>query len=128
MTNRPNGYALLISVLVFGIMLITIATATAFSIARVQIREAGWESGLRAQALAEGCAEYGLLQLRLNGAYTGNENVTIDGSPCTIRPILLGVTTTLETEATVDNRHYRLRVQIDPATTTVVSWRRVVTF
>ena len=126
--NNQRGYALVISVLVLGTMLLSIAAATAFSLSRTQLREQGWESGMRAQSLAEGCAEYAILQLRLDGTYAGNEEIEIQGEPCTVRPILLGASTTIETEATVDNRVYRLRVEVEPTDIVIESWKRVITF
>jgi hypothetical protein len=127
MTNK-SGFALIVTVLIFGSMMLALSAATVFSLSRLQSRERGWESGLKAQSLAEACAEYALLQLRLNDSYTGNENVTIDGSACTIRTITTsGTEKTIQTEATVDSRHYRLQIKTDDDIN-VTSWQRVTSF
>lgn len=126
--NNRSGFALVISVVIFGMVILTIAAATAFSLANAQAREVGWQDGLRTQSLAEGCAEYALFKLRDNPSYTGNENVTINGSTCTVRPLISGTPTTIQTEATVDNRHWRVEVKVTTSTFTINSWKRVSSF
>lgn len=130
MTNR-GGYILVVTVLVLSSVLLILATASAFTLVGVQQRDTERRLGVGAQSLAEGCMETALLERRLDSGYAGNETVTIDNQTCTIRPFITGVNPplTIQTEATKNNRTYRVQVKIsDTATMTVQSWERIATW
>ncbi len=130
MTNR-GGYMLVVTVLVLSSVMLLLATASAFSLVGVQQRDAERRFSVAAQSLAEGCMETALLKRRLDTGYAGNETISIDGQTCTIRPFLAGSNPplTIQTEASKQNRTYRLEVEIaDTATMEVASWTRVTAF
>ncbi len=137
MTNRPRrappadrrGFALIVSVLALSSVLITVAAAAAFELADAEQRGTVLEHALQAQGLAEGCAEYALMQLRLDPSYAGGETQAINGSPCTVEPIVVGSPNILETEAVADGSVYRLKITIDDLSTMKIdSWQRVADF
>lgn len=130
MTNR-HGYVLVVTVLVLSSVILMLATATAFTLAGVEQRDAERRLGVGAQSLAEGCMETALLKRRLDSGYAGNETVTIDGQNCTIRMFITGSNPplTIQTEATKNGRTYRVQVKIsDTRTMAVQSWERVAVF
>lgn len=128
-TRSRRGFALLVSVLVFSTILLTVAAAAAFGLAGIEQRGLELQNLLRAQSLAEGCADAAIMSLRLDNAYAGNQTLTIGGAPCTVQPIVVGSPTLLETQATVNTSVYRLKIQIsDIPTMKITSWQRVSGF
>lgn len=130
MTNQ-RGYILVVTVLVLSSVILMVATATAFTLAGVEQRDAERRLGFGAQSLAEGCMETALLKRRLDPSYAGNETVTIDGQTCTIRAFITAASPplTIQTEATKNSRTYRVQVKISNTSTMAVqSWERVSAF
>jgi len=81
--NR-NGYIALISILIISALSVLIATsATLISIGEADMslqENQAWESFY----LATACAEEGLMKLKNNLNYEGNETLTFDNGSCTI--------------------------------------------
>lgn len=89
------------------------------------------EQGLDAESAAEACADRALLALALDAAYAGSETIAVGSASCTIRPIVvIGVTTVIETEATVDGQTYRLQVDLSAIgpPPVISGWERVGSF
>lgn len=128
MTNPRNGFILIISVLVLSAVIAVIAAAAAFGLAGSQLRGVELDASSDAKALAEGCAEAALFARRNDDTYAGNETIAIGTGSCTIRPILVGPSLVIETQATANTRVYRLRVEVDVATFTISNWQRVASF
>ena len=127
--NNPRGFTLVISVLVLSTIMLMIAIAAARGLTGELAGGFAVEQEIRAQSLAEGCAESALNALREDHGYAGNETLTIGTGTCTIRPILFGATTTVETAAIVNNHPYRLRIVISNLSPfTISSWERVSVF
>ena len=126
MNNR--GYALVVSVLIFSTVLMLIGASATLNLIRSREQDTGAEAWTTAEWLAEGCAETALQALREDASYAGNETVTVGSQTCTIRPLNAGVPTTIETEATVNSRPYRIRILVDPSTFDITSWEHVVSF
>ena len=126
--NRP-GFILVVSVLVLSSILLVIGIAAAFGIAGIQQRSLGIETNFTARSLSEACVETALMKLRADDAYTGNENIPIGSSSCTIRPIQAGPPTIIQTEATSNGFVYRLQVELaSTSDLSITKWQRVVSF
>lgn len=130
--HEAQGYVLLITILMIGaiasailsslLMLGTTANQVSFTVQQAN----------QALAQAQGCAEYGLLKLRVNPLYAGNEVVTMGAGTCEVLPIggIGNNNRLLCTEGQVGDVVRRLEVvvnQILPQTT-VFSWQEVSVF
>jgi hypothetical protein len=126
---NKSGFSTTAAIFVIATIMSSVLLASSSRLIAARGATVSLEDNLAAQYLAEGCAEVALLKLGLNPLYAGNETVTIGSESCTIRPVLLGVPTTIETEATKNSRTYRLRIELLLPTPLVVnSWRRVAEF
>lgn len=83
-----------------------------------------------ADQAANACAEVAIDRLGRDGAYAGNEVLSIDtGISCTIRPILFSTTWTIETTATVDGRTTNYRIILNGKNPVdISSWQKVASF
>jgi len=80
-------------------------------------------------ALANACADHALLELVVDLNYTGSTTVDIASSTCTIFAIeTSGSQKTIKTQATEDNRISNLKVVLNTADFTIVSWDEVISF
>jgi len=128
-TNKKKGFTLIISVMIVSVILALIAVASVQHIVLFRKSGTAYEDEFRAKMLAEGCVEQGLLKFKQDAAYRGNETLTLNGDPCTIRPILGSGPFTLETEATVNARASRFQIKIaDTETYQITQWKPVSSF
>jgi len=126
--RKQDGYVLLVSAMIIGLMLIGLAVAATRTLISERASTTVIEREDDARSLAEGCAEHALLKLRNNVNYTGNETVTINGQTCTVKP-LLTTPYRLQTEATVNGQPYRLQVTLSSLSPlTISAWQRVTAF
>lgn len=128
MNERP-GFTLVVSVMLIAAVLLGLAVTAARTLHGSLSSGTSIEGWDDAKALAEGCAETALWRLNENQTYTGNETITIEGAPCTIRPVTGSSPWIVETEAAANGRTYRLRVTVTSLSpVTVSSWDRVTSF
>ncbi len=129
--NNQRGFTLILSTIIISTVFLLIGITTANQLFGQIENTLGGEDFFQAKILAEGCADAALIELSYDSAYNGNEMRTINGASCTIRPVTTsGPTATIETEAEVNDRIYRLRVEVSNTNPpiTVSSWQRVTTF
>ncbi len=127
--NTNGGFAIISSVMILSIILLLISSATAISVQGYLQQDQEIEQWMIAQRLSEGCMEMVLQQLREDSTYNGNETLTIGTESCTIRPLIGGGTTTIQTEATISGHLYRLEVELDNTTDmNILSWKHVGAF
>lgn len=127
-TNK-KGFTLVVSVMIVSVILALIAVASVQHILFLRKGGTAYEDEFNARILAEGCAEQALLKFRQNQAYRGDEILTLNGNPCTIRPILGNGPFTLETEATMNTRVSRYQIKIaDTKTFQITQWKPVSGF
>lgn len=127
-TNK-KGFTLVVSVMIVSVILALIAVASVQHILFLRKGGTAYEDEFNARMLAEGCAEQALLKFRQNQAYRGDEILTLNGNPCTIRPILGNGPFTLETEATMNTRVSRYQIKIaDTETFQITQWKPVSDF
>ncbi|MFC1802139.1 hypothetical protein ACFLY7_01735 [Patescibacteria group bacterium] len=79
-----SGFVGLISVLVVGALILTIAIGSSLRSIGETNMAFGEQEGNRALAMAEMCAEYGLMRLESLFNYSGNESLNVDGETCYI--------------------------------------------
>ncbi|OGL67239.1 hypothetical protein A2856_04265 [Candidatus Uhrbacteria bacterium RIFCSPHIGHO2_01_FULL_63_20] len=127
---NDRGFTLVVSVMIISAVLLGLAVAAARTLHGTLSSGTSIERWDDAKALAEGCAEQAIWRLTEDQNYAGNETIAINGSPCTIRPVTGNPTPKIvETEATVGNRTYRLRVTVSSLSPpTVSAWDRVTSF
>lgn len=127
-TNK-KGFTLVVSVMIVSVILALIAVASVQHILFLRKGGTAYEDEFNARMLAEGCAEQALLKFRQNQAYRGDEILTLNGNPCTIRPILGNGPFTFETEATINTRVSRYQIKIaDTETFQITQWKPVSGF
>jgi hypothetical protein len=125
-----SGYIALVSVLIMSALMLLIGIGTTMRGIDTTTMSGGEELSLRAELLADSCAEEALLRLRANLAYAGNEIIIVSGgSTCTILPLSGTGNTdrTITTRATESNytRFVRVEVaQVNPSLV-ITSWTTV---
>jgi len=68
-------------------------------------------AALQARASAYSCASIGVLRLKKNSGYTGNENITVDKVSCSIGAVTVnGSARTIYAQATVNGFTSRIKV------------------
>lgn len=86
--TQESGYIALISVLVFSALILLIGVGSTLRGIDAANGASGEESALRAELLADACAEEALMKLKANLDYGGNETIIVDGgATCTILPL-----------------------------------------
>lgn len=127
--TNEKGFTLVVSVMIVSVILALIAVASVQHILFLRKGGTAYEDEFNARMLAEGCAEQALLKFRQDQTYRGDEILTLNGSPCTIRPILGNGPFTLETEATMNTRVSRYQIKIsDTKTFQITQWKPVSSF
>lgn len=127
--RTTRGYALLLVVLVVGAASVTIAT-TLLLLGADALRTASIkELSAKARALAHGCAEEGLEQIRESSNFSGYGTLTIEGNACGYDVVNLGgQNRRVNASSTVGSVVRKVRVEvggINP-TISVSSWQEVV--
>ena len=130
--RQESGYILLISILVIGAICSAILSSLMLlGINSSQLSHSIEESN-KALALAQGCADYALLQLRTSPNYAGNEVLTYSNGTCELLAVGGSGNTNrlLCTEGQVGETIRRLEIvvnQILPQTK-IYSWQEVANF
>ncbi len=127
-----TGYIMLITVLFVGIIASAILTSllllgTSANQVSLSVVEAN-----HSLAIAQGCAEYGLLKLRQSPSYAGNEFLTIGNHQCEILPVggIGNNNRVLCTEGKIGDSVRRLEIVINQILpqTKIYSWQEVSVF
>ncbi len=129
MSNKINnqcGYTLIISVVVISTILLMIATVSARRVQDAFFASIDLSQSIRAQALAEGCAEVVLLKFARNSTYIGDEIINIGNDTCSILPVSNNI---IRIQAVSQLRYYNLRIEISSEhPPTIINWQRVASF
>ncbi len=131
-TGARSGYVLLLSILFIGVICATIfSSMLLLGINALQVTHSLEQSG-QALSLAQGCADYALLQLRTTQDYLGNEVMTYDTGTCEVLAIGgTGNTNRLlctEGQAGDSVRRLEIVVQQILPQTTIGTWQEVANF
>ncbi|MEA3357728.1 MAG: hypothetical protein U9Q67_04830 [Patescibacteria group bacterium] len=137
MTQNPNlnknrGYATLTSVIVVGAIGLAIAVSMLALSINSHRASHTVEKSTQAKALANGCAEYTINQLKISTDYSGNETLNFTTGSCEILPVQGsgGSNRTIQTTGNVDDVVRKIQVvvlQVNP-TTEISSWKEVGDF
>jgi hypothetical protein len=131
-TKYKNGYLTLVSVLVLST--ITLSLSLSMLILGLASSRSSFsaEESLMALALANGCAEEGLQQIRDDTAFTGTNTFNLsNGRSCTYDVSTGGgQNRTIDASGTVDTVIRRVKVTIDAINPqiSVVSWQEIANF
>lgn len=113
--QKRKGFAVITSV----ILICAIALISAVSLVSQYFLEARETtiraSAVQARASAYSCASIGVLRLKRNNSYTGNENISVDKVICSISAVTSinsGNGRTLYAQAVVDGETSRVKVDI----------------
>lgn len=113
--RTESGYIALISVLVAGALMLLVGIGSSLRGIDTLNAVSGEESSLRAQFLADACAEEALMRLKGDLAYGGNETIIVGGGEtCRILPLsgTGNVDRVITTEGVVNNYVRNVRVDI----------------
>ncbi|PJA45347.1 hypothetical protein CO174_03780 [Candidatus Uhrbacteria bacterium CG_4_9_14_3_um_filter_50_9] len=125
-TNPQGGYAVIVSVVVIATVLLMLATMSARRVQDASFISLDLGSVTQARALAEGCVQAALLRRSIDSQYVGDEAISVNGSTCTIRPI---VGLVIEVEAVAQESVYRLRTTLTSDEPPLIdTWERVDEF
>ncbi len=114
MLGVKDGFVFLLGVLAVG----TIAAAAAASLlllgGAAQQTALSMEESAQAMEYAQSCIEHGLMELRTDQAYAGDEKLSWDRGTCTLKPIkeLQEGNLTLCAEGRVNHAVRRVRVEV----------------
>jgi hypothetical protein len=125
--NRcKNGYIAITSAVIISILIMGFVFAVSFSgfFNRFNVLDSSLKE--TANNLAEACADAALLKLAENSAYSGNENISIDGYQCNIFQIETAANQKIiKTKAVVGSAVANFKVTVDAASLVVVSWEEL---
>lgn len=124
-----NGYIALTSAVI--IVMIIISIISALSLASYFSRSNVLTSEFKdvSLSLAEGCAEKALLKYSQDASYIGNENILIGTRQCAILPIeTSGSNKIIKTKATVESVTSNIKVTVNSADLTLISWEELPNF
>lgn len=125
------GYIALISMLIIGALVLVISVGVSLRSLGEADMSSGKEKAHRALALADLCAEVGLMKIVSVLNYAGSESIIVDGKSCDILPVEgSGNSKTLKTKSAVSGYTRKLKVsisQISP-TVTISDWEEVADF
>lgn len=129
---KRDGYVLLLSVLIIGAVSAVVLPSLLFLGINAGQVSVTIEQSAQALAAAQGCAEYGLLRLRENMTYQGDETKALDDAECTLLPIdgIGNEDRHLCSEGRSEDTVRRLEIivrQVSPQMT-VDSWQEVASF
>jgi len=125
MTSQ-QGYIALVSAIVISALLMTFTFALSFSgfFARFNILNSEYKE--RSIGLAEACADIALLKLSENSAYTGGENVAVDGDSCHIYTVAtVGANFEIYTDANFNSAETNIKVVAAVSDLDIVSWGEI---
>ncbi|OGY58983.1 MAG: hypothetical protein A3E61_02230 [Candidatus Colwellbacteria bacterium RIFCSPHIGHO2_12_FULL_43_12] len=128
-SRSRGGYIALTSAVI--IVMIIISIISALSLASYFSRSNILTSEFKdlSLGLAEGCAEKALLKYSQDSSYIGNENILIGGRQCSILPIeTSGSNKIIKTEATVESVTSNIKVTVNSADLTLISWEELASF
>lgn len=130
--STKNGYILLITVLIVGAIASAILSSVLLlGISLNQVSLSVLQAN-QALALAQGCAEHGLLRLHESPAYAGNEFIAIGTNQCEILSVggIGNNDRVLCAEGTMGDSVRRLEIVVNQVLpqTTIYSWQEVSVF
>lgn len=130
--KHKNGYILLSSVLVLSAVFMLLALGVSRGSLYTSEGVLLIRYGAAAQHAAKACAEYALMELTRDLAYSGNETRMVGESDCEILPVSIDEdgSTTLRTQSTVSGHTQRVIVEVSAVVpdVTITSYRAVDDF
>ena len=131
---KNRGFTALITALIISVLLIAVIVTTSGAAFLTRFSILGPEFKAESQSLAEACVEYALLNIFQDPTYvTTNETVTIaTGSACRLVNVSLNTPQTgqtrIDAQGTSNDTYTNLRVTVNSATQSIVSWVEVPNF
>ena len=134
-THKNEGFIALITALILSVILITVAASLSQSgfFLRSGIADAEYKE--RSSATAEACVNVVFLRLAANPfsyPYAMNESLNVGSDQCVIRQVLLDTPligqTTIETRAVFQEAATNLRIVVNKADVSLVSWDEIPHF
>jgi hypothetical protein len=133
MKKQPKGFIALMSVIIIMAILMLIVASTSLTgfFSRFNILDS--ELKERSSAIASACVDEALLQLANDSSWGGNATTTLPGGEqCYVGLVQNNVPAagqkTLKTRAFYSNFYTNLKVTIDSASLSVLSWQELPNF
>ena len=130
--KHEQGFIALITAIVLSaiLMVVTVVLNQSGFFARSALLDSEYKE--RSVALAQACADTALLKLAANPAYAGSETVPVESDTCLIRPTQINMPIvgqdTVETSAVFQEASTNLRVVVNAADMSIISWDEVPSF
>ena len=134
MKNRgQKGFTLLMSMLIVGFVALTVAVTLLIGSVDYGKTSSHYYDTLRAQALAQSCAEIALQKLRDNQNYAGNETLSFGAQGSCDVLLVQGVGETnriIQTRGSMDGKVSKIEVVVADLSPSVLvsSWQEVADF
>ena len=126
---NDSGYIAIVSVVILSLLVITALLITSVSSFKSRLNSLDTESKERGIAIAESCGKIAILKIARNSNYLGNETISVGSSTCTILPIEnFGVQKIVRSKAVLNRTVTNLKMVVDAATLSIVSWDEVPNF
>ena len=130
--NNRQGFIALITAMILSaiLMVVTVALNQSSFFARSALLDSEYKE--KSTALVESCLNTAILKLAVNPAYAGGETIPVQTDSCVIRPVQIDVPVagqdTIETSAVFREASSNLRVIINAAGLSIISWDEVPGF
>lgn len=127
--NQESGFILLMSSIVISAILVAVVFSLSFSgfFTRFNLLDSyNKEASLN---LAQSCGDIAVLKRIQDGAYAGNETLTVGSDSCQVLTFeTSGSEIIIKTTATVHNAVSNIQINLNSSTLAVNRWREVGTF
>lgn len=130
--SDQQGYIALVSVLIISALVVLVATSA--SLASISEADMGLQESQAWQSfyLTTACAEHGLMKLKDDIEYSGNETLNFTNGSCTILPIegTGDQDRTIKVTGNVSNQTSKIKVEINEVNPDmeISSWQQVADF
>lgn len=122
--NRKNrgGYVAVVAAIIVSVVILVIVSviSTGSFLARLNISNGSFKE--RSFSLAQACVQEALFKLAGNGAYAGNETITVASDTCQIVSVVASGTAqkVISTQAQFSSSFTNLKVTVNSSTLSVV--------
>jgi len=123
-----KGFATLFAVIIVGAVTLTVIFTLALLTLSSSRTTSAFSSSFRAKAVANACAEQGLMEIRNNSNYVGTGSLTLGGQGCTFTVVNTGGSTReIQAVSTVNIFSRKVKVTISEISPKIIisSWKEV---
>jgi len=124
--KNNGGFIALISVIIISAILLIVTTTLSMTNFYGRANILSFELKERSRAIAEGCADTGLLFITNNTSHPATTTLTVGKNTCFLGPIpTSGNPRIFFAKATTTNYSTTLKISVNPTNNAIISWEEI---